>query len=186
MLQAFVLPAKENRAIQNELKTVYIKTDYICFINELLFYFRNYNNDNVPKLADNMFYVMNKLLLDNLFKYIASKNYDAFFNVINNKVFTKDLHINHFYINQLLEGLSVYIEDQHDAESYLIKRTAIYLDEIYTNNVESFNHSLFDMYEVMFRNLQHKDFSYYKFELMNQLQPILLFSEKQNENYLHF
>lgn len=185
-MQAAFLSPKENIELQKALKIQYARLDYVCFVNELLFRMGNSNSNVALSMCDDFLFILNKILLDNIFRYVAEKNAHGFMMLLARGMFSKDIHINPFYVNQIIESTGLQIEDKTELENVLTHRLQVYIDDIYIANTEAMNIPLLGVFDAMFRNLQHIDFGYYKFELMNYVQPILLYTEQQpNENYLY-
>jgi hypothetical protein len=187
-VQAAFLTAKENRELQQALKLQYARLDYVCFVNELLFSVNNSNSSVAITMCDDLLFVLNKILLDNIFRYVVAKNTHGFMFLLAHGTFGKDIYINPFYVAQVLESTGVYIsdEDKTEIENKIIQKLQLYIDDMYSTNTDSLNVPLLGMFEVMFNNLQHINIGYYKFELMNYVQPILLYTERhQYENYLY-
>ena len=184
-LQAAFLTVKENRELQQTLKLEYARLDYVCFVNELLFSMNTSDASIAVWICDDLLFMLNKILLDNIFRFIAMKIPHNFMVLLAHRTFSKDIYINPFYVNQIIEATGLYIEDKTEIENMIIRRLQLYIDEMYTKNAESMNVSLLASFDVMYRNLQHLNIGYYKFELMNYVQPILLYTERQHENYLY-
>lgn len=179
MLRAFYLPSKENIDIQNELKFEYIKLEYLCFINEMLFQLNNKEQANIQQLATNVYYVVNKILLDNLFKYIATRTPDKFIWLINNGTFCEDIYINSFYTKQVLERLDIEIADEGGAESIIRRMIEGYIRRIYAANTKRINAALLTMFDSMHAYFYYLNISYYKFEIVNNNQPVLFYAERE-------
>lgn len=180
------LSDKENRALQKALKLEYARLDYVCFVNELLFRMNNSNASIAVSMCDDFLFILNKILLDNIFRYVANRNMHGFMILLANGTFSKDIHINPFYVAQIIESTGIYIEDKTELENELTRRLQIYIDQIYMSNREGMNPPLMEVFESMTRNLYHLNIQYYKFELMNYVQPILMYTEvQQHENYLY-
>lgn len=184
-LQLAVLSAKENRELQKALKIEYARLDYVCFVNELLFRMGNSNSTVALTMCDDLLFILNKILLDNVFRHVVSKDSHTFMFQLAHRTFSKDIYINPFYINQIIESSGIYLEDKTELENELVRRLQTYLDDIYCNHAEALNIPLLAVFEMMFLNLQHINIGYYKFELMHFVQPMLLYTERQIENYLY-
>jgi len=179
------LPAKENRELQAELKLEYVKLDYVCFVNELLFYLNNRDPQLTVQICNNLLFVLNKILLDNLFRHIAYKTPERLMVLLANRTFSKDIYINPFYTSQIIEATGLYIEDKMEVENHINKKLQQYIDSIYMSNSDALNVCLMNMFNVMYQNFHHIDFSHFKFELLDYRQPMLLYTERQHEVHLH-
>lgn len=183
MLKAAFLPEDENALLQKELRVEYIKMDYLCFINELMFFMRSHPNFT-QKVSYHVFLVLNKILLDNIFKHVTQKSSNIILHQLSHKTFSKDIFINNFYTNQLLEAGNVVfsteesLNDKHEIENGLSKMIYNYLDHIYTSNRDNLDTSILRMFEYMNNHLYFLNISYYKFELMDTRKPILLYTER--------
>lgn len=184
-MQAAFLSHKENRELQKALKLEYARLDYVCFVNELLFRMNNSDASVAVSMCDDLLFILNKVLLDNIFRYVAEKRTHDFMALLAHRTFSKDIYINPFYVSQIIESTGLYIEDKTELENHITRRLQLYIDQIYTTNAETMNVPLMGVFEAMFLNLQHLNIGYYKFELMNWVQPILLYTERQYENYLY-
>lgn len=182
-MQVFLLPKEEFDSIQYILVKEYIKLDFICFVNELLFHAANKSDRDIELIAKNIVYVINKVLLDNVFKYITYKTPDKFIQLINNKNFSKDIDISIFYIKQVFEKTNIDLD--YETEHIINKKLIQYIDRLYTNNTEFFNEKLIGIFDYMYRHFGYLDVSYYKFELYELRQPMLLLHEKPNEAPSH-
>lgn len=172
-----LLPERENIQIQKCLNVEYNKLDYLCFVNELIFNINS--NGNKTNLAVNeLLFIMNKIILDNIFKYVIYNNKNLLINLLSNRNFTKDVYINPFYTGQILELSEAIYEDKTEIENLLNKKISKYMDEIYLRNCDNLNMSIFDMFNFMENHLKYIPISYYKFELANTVKPILIYSEK--------
>lgn len=183
MLKAAFLPEDENALLQKELRVESIKMDYLCFINELMFFMRIHPNFT-QKVSYHMFLVLNKILLDNIFKHVTQKSSNIILHQLSHKTFSKDIFINNFYTNQLLEAGNVVfsteesLNDKYEIENGLSKMIYNYLDHIYTSNRDNLDTSILRMFEYMNNHLYFLNISYYKFELMDTRKPILLYTER--------
>lgn len=184
-LQMAFLSQKENRELQKSLKLEYARLDYVCFVNELLFSMNNSDSSRAIMMCDELLFVLNKILLDNIFRYVADKRAHDFMVLLAHRTFSKDIYVNPFYVNQIIECTGIQLEDKTELENTITRKLQVYIDQIYTTNAESMNIPLLAVFETMFLNLQHINIGYYKFELMNYVQPILLYAERQYENYLY-
>lgn len=184
-MQAAFLSVKENRELQKELKLEYARLDYVCFVNELLFRMNNSNATIAVGMCDDLLFILNKVLLDNIFRYVAEKKTHEFMTLLAHRTFSKDIYINPFYVNQIIESTGILIEDKTELENHITYKLQTYIDQIYTTHAESLNVPLLGVFETMYLNLQHINIGYYKFELMNYVQPILLYTERQYENHLY-
>ena len=184
-LQAAFLTVKENVELQKALKLEYAKIDYACFVNEILFKMNNSNAAIALTMCDDLLFMLNKVLLDNIFRHVANRTPHLLLGLLANKMFGKDIYINPFYVSQIIEDTGIQIEDKTELENLITYRLQIYIDNIYVHNADVMNAAITAMFEVMYNNLQHINFGFYKFELMNYVQPILLYTERLHENYLY-
>lgn len=184
-LQAAFMTPQENRELQKALKIEYAKLDYVCFVNELLFRMNNSNASIAMTMCNDFLFILNKVLLDNIFRYVATKDTHKFMTLLAHGTFSKDMYVSPFYVNQIIEASGIYLEDKTELENEIVRRLQVYIDDIYTKHVETLNIQLLAMFESMWRNFQHLNIAYFKFELMNYVQPILLYTEYENENYLY-
>lgn len=184
MLKAAFLPEDENALLQKELRVEYIKMDYLCFINELMFFMRSHPSFT-QKVSYHVFLVLNKILLDNIFKHVTQKSSDLILHQLSHKTFSKDIFINNFYTSQLLEAGNIAFPteesliDKHEIENGLSKMLYNYLDHVYTSNRDNLDTSILRMFEYMNNHLHFLNISYYKFELMETRKPILLYTERE-------
>lgn len=186
MLKAFYLPSKENIGIQNELKVEYIKLEYLCFINEMLIELNNIEQANIQLLANNVYYVVDKILLDNLFRYVSTRTPERFIQLIRNNTFSEDIFINSFYAKQVLEGLDLAVWDEWDTEKIIKRKIEGFIRRIYQGNTERINSALMVMFNAMYEHFCHLDISYYKFEIVNSNKPVLLYAEKEKREDLAY
>lgn len=179
MLKACFLPPAANRLLQTEMKA-YPTMSYICMVNDMMFHLQV--DPNLCKaVLDATFNVMNKVILDNIYKYVNHNRADWLLHHVNHKTFMMDAHINVFYINQILEEAHIFIEDKTEVENYLARHLSRYLQEIYLANADRLNICILGLYEALTEKVGHLDCSYYKFELVNHHQPVLLYSERSTD-----
>lgn len=182
-MQLVFLPKKENTEIQSVLKLECIKTNYIDLIDEITSFLNVHNSDTRTKfITENLIYIINKILLDDIFKYVATKASNDFIRLVTNNTFTENIYINPFYILQLLDPINIPLENRLEVENMLNKKLQKYISYIYKNN-KKLDILILNMFNIMLNNFSHLNFIYYKFELYNSVQPILLFEE--NENYIY-
>jgi hypothetical protein len=179
MLKAAFLPETVNLPIRNQLKVEFVKVDYLCFVNEVMFYLRR-SPAETPTFAQRLMTVINKILLDNIFKHVIERSTHRLVSLLTNHTFHHDLFINTFYTNQILELVSVAPEDQCEVEHHLIRMLHGYLNRLYTTNRDNLDESIFTTYEYMNNHFQYLDISYYKFELADTVKPILLYTERKD------
>lgn len=184
-LQLAVLSVKENRELQKALKIEYARLDYVCFVNELLFRMGNSDASISVTMCNDLLFILNKILLDNVFRHVVNKDPHSFMFLLAHRTFSKDIYINPFYLNQIIESTGIYLEDKTELENELTRRLQSYIDEMYCNHAEAMNVPLLSVFEMLYLNLQHINFGYYKFELMNYVQPMILYTERPSENYLY-
>jgi len=183
VLKAAFLSEEDNIALQIELKVEYIKLDYLCFIEELVA-IMNADQSSTKCLANEMIYILNKIILDNIFKHVREKTPNIILNQIANRVFSSDLIVNNFYVNQILEAVNIlfYKEedliDKYELENILSKKVYIYLNYLYDNNKGNIDNATIKLFEYMNSNFHFLDIFYYKFELMDFRKPILLYTER--------
>ena len=174
------LSTKENVELQKALKMEYVRLDYVCFVNDILFRMNNHDATTTIKLCDELLFILNKILLDNIFRYIANRIPNNFLFLLSNNTFSKDIYVNPFYVSQIIDSTGLYIEDKTELENIITSKLQVYIDRIYMTNTDCLNILIMNVFDVMYRNLQHINISYYKFELMNYQQPILLYSEQNH------
>ena len=184
-MKAVFLPEQHNREIQAILRQEYIRQGFFYFVEGICYVLWRGMTDSITeqlreKLCADVFYLINKILLDNTFKYIVSKNPDKFIYLISNKTFGHDLYISPFYVSQILELHSLTPDDLTEAENLIIKKLYYYIGDIYVRNEEHFAPVLFKLFEFMNERLHYILFSYYKFELIDGTKPILLYAEREN------
>lgn len=184
MLKAVFLSEKPNVNIQKELRVEFIKTEYMSFMNNLLVNLNGAFNKG-EELAYTVFLVLNKVLLDNLYKHIVQNSKSTLIHQIHSNTFTKDLYINSFYLNQIFETAELFLEDRQEIENNINKIISRYLDYVYQNNSDNLNRALFGMFEYMNNHLEYLNVSYYKFELMDFRKPILLYTEREEHVFTY-
>lgn len=171
-MKAYFLKEQNNISLQNKLRKSCTEIDYDLFVNDIVFKL-NVNFDKHYELRNNLFFIINKIFLDNIFKHVAYKSVDNIMHLINNKNFSKDMYINTFYISQLLDILFIYEEDACEIENFINKSLYSYIDKIYLDNVDEINKTILDIFEDMYNNFGSCNVNYYKFELYNNYKPIL-------------
>jgi hypothetical protein len=186
VLKCAYLPDTENLQLQEIMKREYLKIDYLCFVNEIMFYLKA-PYENTMLAANSLFFIINKILLDNVFKYTHTKNTTQLYELLQTKNFALDVYINPFYTTQFLEdtGIQVSLEDKCEVENVLTKRVYKYITDMYRNDPDNFNNIIIQLHEHMYNNFNFVNISYYKFELMNYRNPMLLYTEKNNAEHAY-
>ena len=177
MLKMAFLCAKENLAVQREIKLEREKLDYVCFVNDLLFKLKAQNYQIVAGLCDDLLFVLNKIIIDNVFRYVHNKDGLSFINIISSRQFANYIFINPFYIDQVFDLISVHPDDKVEVENYFHAKLLSYIQSIYFNNSDTMNMALMDLYDSMLHSAGYLNIKYYKFELHNYYQPILMYAE---------
>lgn len=186
IVKAFYFPDKENIDILKELRHEYITTDFLCFVNEVNFFISGDAN-NIERLSSQIFYVMDKVILDNIFKYVANKQPEIFLHHVSNNLFSKDIYISNFYISQILQLSNIHPDHWFEFENGVRLMLFNYIDGFMTVNFHRYQVPIMQMFEVMLNNFLHMSLLHYKFELVNNIKPMLLFTEKETlkEMYLY-
>lgn len=178
------LPIEENKKLLQELKTEYVKIDYACFVNDLLFKLNNRDPNLTMVLCNELVFIINKIFLDNIFRHVANKTYYDLIRLVNNNFFSKDIYINPFYLSQITEHLNINPLDIDEVSNMIKDELMRYIDRIYFNNLNNLNMNIICTFELMHNSFGHLNFSIFKFELMNYCQPMLIYEEATYETSL--
>ena len=133
--------------------------------------------------------VMDKIILDNLFKYMVYNKVDNFINLINNNTLHMDLYINHFYTNQLIEVIEKHLnftdEEKFSVEFIVKSKLQEILTNIYVYNTGLLNPVLMKLFDSLYDSVGHINFNYYKFELDQYHRPMIFYNEKETNASFH-
>ena len=181
MLKAVFLPTNENLELQRLLKTEYLKPPYSVFVDEVLHTLNIHPVIQKPiatAVMDTVLFVINKILLDNVYRHVNGNTGSVLLQQIANCTFSKDLHIHPFYVNQILEEAQINLDDKTELENRLCKGICAYLGYIYTANAQAFNVVVVSLYEMMSMRTGSLEAYSYRFELVDYKQPILIFNQR--------
>lgn len=133
-------------------------------------------------------YVIDKIFLDNVFKYAVFRDTDTFIRLINNNTFSMDININPFYINQLVDVILKHInltEEEVITVTYIITSSVMnIISQVYQNNAKFINYTLLNIFNYFFEFLGHINPKYYKFELDKFYRPILIYLERDKDEFV--
>lgn len=180
MLKAAFLPEQENLALQQELFKHYDSYEYLTTINNLCFTLK-INYEKTMHLAETVMLVVNKVLLDNVFRHVATKNADTLVHQLQCRTFIHDVYVNPFYVSQILEYAYIQDEDSRFEYENEVKRYLLNIVSwIYSNPTSRLGEVLLRVFECLNNHLNYLNISFYKFELAERRKPILLYTEKQD------
>jgi hypothetical protein len=186
-----VLNIRENSELLKELFREYITESFVTQVKDIMYAVINKFNINFDiqhlsslniELLKTSIFIINKILLDNIFRYIVIKNINRFVHLINNNTFYMDIYINPFYTKQLIDVILKYINlDENEIVSIthiLNNKLLNIINQIYIDNSRFLNPVLLNLFNSLYDSLGFINVNYYKFELDQFNRPILIYSEK--------
>lgn len=184
-MKIYYFDEMDNIELQRRLACEQTHNEHLAFINEIMFYL-NGNPMDIGKLSRAFLLVLNKVVLDNMFRHVLARNASMFMHLVSNRTFSHDLFVNPFYTAQILEELGLEYEDKTEVENFLSKRIQWYLANLYAKHHDEINQVMLRMFEWMYHSLGYLNIRYYKFELLNWSRPMLIYMESEiNESNLH-
>lgn len=204
------LPTQENVELQRLLKQEYIKTSYLVFINELLFTISSVAarpetqsdqqwavtptpvnpllggtvpGEQIKALMDTVLFVANKILLDNVYRYVKEQTGHALLSQLSDRTFVYHIHVSPFYISQVLEDARIQVNeiDRPAVENFFARKICDFIDTSYAANPNEYNTALVSLYEMMSQKVYHLQPTMYKFELIDFKQPMLIYSQRSQD-----
>lgn len=197
-MKLLVLNIKENSELLRELNREYVTENFIVQIEDIvnllvdelnldfnMIYTSNLNGE----LYKAFIFVIDKIFLDNVFKYIALRNINIFIHLINNNTFNMDLYVNPFYTKQITDIVLKYInaneEDIYSITNIINNKLSEIINNIYMNNNRFLNPVLLNLFNSLHDSLGYINIKYYKFELDQFNRPMLIYSEKETNAFIH-
>ena len=115
----------QDKDIVNILHRVYITEDFKNNLEYLIKQFNIYNNEyNIKFLGINILKIIHLVLIDNIYRYLATNQYNLLLNLLQNKTIQNDIVIRRFYIYDLLEEIkkniifTIYNNDYDNYDKY--------------------------------------------------------------------
>ncbi len=190
-MKLLVLNVNENSELLQELRREYVKDTFAGYVENMLsrLICEFDLDDNLVftsglsgDLYKNILFVVDKILLDNIFKYIVCKNVNNFINLVNNNIFHMDVYINHFYTRQLIEVIEKHLnfndEEKDSVEAIIRYKLQEIIHNFYTYNTRFVNPVLMRLFDSLYDSVGHINFNYYKFELDQYNRPMIFYTEK--------
>lgn len=197
-MKLLILNIKENSELLKELGRHYVADTYTSSIEQLIKrmsseFELDRNLIQMSGLTGDLYksflLVIDKVILHNIFKYMVDKDINKFINLVNNNTLHMDIHITHFYLNQLIEVVEKHLNLTED-EKYSLERILEFnlqkiINEMYVNNTRFLNPVLIKLFDSLCGSVGHINFSYYKFELDQYQRPMIFYNEKESNACLH-
>ena len=193
-----LLNTNENIELIRELNRDYIKDTYGTYMQAMIFDIACELGMDTNQIHDSDLYkefcassvkIINKILLDNVLRYIQTNNISTFVNLLNNNLLSHDIHVNIFYSAQMVEIFKKYInatEEEHNSIAYIINNYLyIIINNIYGANKENYNNILLRLLDSIHTCLGSIQIKYFKVELDTYNRPMLFYTEKENNEIFY-
>lgn len=197
-MRVMILEKQQNLKLLRLLQQYYIREEYIhkviYFLNqiygELTEHYDQFNRQNFTEsqqcqqFSSFIMFVMDKVILDNLFRYLHTNQIHQFITGINNQNLAMGFYINPFYSTQVMNEFSklgiYYSEDDDYAVNEMVSRL-IYglLIDVYKFYSNEINESLLELIHMLQETCLGIPISQYKFELDAHYNPMLLYAQRE-------
>lgn len=179
MLNFYLLRENENIQLLNLLKIEYIREEFMYLINNILRLLpidHNKTTIDYQKLGNSLILIINKILLDNLYRKIADNQLNQLIFLIQNKLFCKDLYIRPSYIYDLYNDFTDNKIDDYtffEAEYDIKKILENYISYIYNNNSDKYNEVFIKIINMFLEELSWVSSNNFKIEILYRKVPAL-------------
>jgi len=174
-----ILPYKENIELQKLLMYEKNTLEYLVTIRDLMFLTNNNEPTIFNKISVNFLYTVNNILLDNITRYVVTKNSNRFITLLNNNTLLDDLYINPVYLEQLSDVLVKDEIDRFEIERLISERLLNYIKMAYRNTLYVIKEVIFNLYTCIEKFLSNIYIRYYRVEVLNTCSPVI-FIETNN------
>lgn len=186
MLNVLYLPREENNLLMSELRYEYIQDNYLSFLKLLVSdliderYITQICTDELySKLGVNMMYTLDKIILNDVYRYVSEGQLNNILCLIQNKQYSKNLYIFPRYIGEIIREVFNIDEmsvDYISIENIFIKKINYYIDRIYCSNNDKFNDIILKLVEMFYTHCSSMNVRSCRFELAPGNRPVMLFS----------
>lgn len=204
-MRVMILEKQQNLKLLRLLQQYYIREEYFYklsyFLNQiygdLTGQYDQFNHQrftesvNCRQFSSFVMFVMDKVILDNLFRYLHSNQIHQFIFGINNQSLAMDFYVNPFYSSQVMGEFSKlginYSEDDdyeiNEMVSRLIYGLLIDVSKHHTNEI---NESFLELISMFQDTCFGIPISQYKFELDANYNPMLLYTQCEEVSSQNF
>ncbi len=186
MLNVLYLPKEENNILMKELSREYINDNYLSFMQLLVSdlieerYINAVCTDELySKLGIKLMYTIDKIILNDVYRYVGYNNLNGIINLIQSKQYSKNLYIFPHYINEVIREVFSIDEmnvDYMSIENIFVKKLSYYVDRIYCSNSDKFNDILIKLVDMFYTHCISLNIKTCRFELAPGNRPIMLFT----------
>ncbi len=132
-------------------------------------------------LTDELINLVDKIILDNLTRYIISRETNHFLHLIQNYLLTQDINIRPSYSQDILTvihnyGFGQYIQDVDDYKDRIIKLLHTVINMVFNFDKDGINSTLCNMFNELFPFLNNIKCLEYRYEIDRFERPILLYT----------
>lgn len=180
-MKIFYLADDCDKCIYDLLKREYIKLDYACTVNEIVFLLQIQDSSRVSPLLVGILEIMRRIILDNIFKYVVNKDANRFSMDIRTSLFPMDISISIHYIREVFEicdRTDIPVEDSQYFENRVHGILVKLITNFYYNELPYFNEAAVTIFDYLNTHFSKVNIGYYKFEVYRYVKPILMFSER--------
>ncbi len=188
-----LLSNDENLELFQELKREYISEAYNQYVQLIMLDICQELQTDITTMVDSDFHrelrlvaitVINKIWLDNVMKYITNSGVHTFMSLTERGMLGQDAFVNLFYARQIADVLgkhfNVSAEELDSVTDILTNRLHWVINSMYVSNTNRYNEILCRILNNIYLIVRNIRFKYYKFELDQFYRPILLYTEKDN------
>lgn len=188
-----LLSNNENQELYQELKREFISETYEQYVQTIMFDICQelqmdmttmMNSDFHRELRQTAITIVNKIWLDNVMKYITNSGLSTFVSLIERGMLGQDTFVNLFYARQISDILAKHFnvspEELDSITDILTNRLHWIINSMYCSNTGRYNEVLLRMLNNIYLIVRNIRFKYYKIELDQFYRPLLLYTEKDN------
>lgn len=182
-----------NKDLVSELKRETIKDTYDNYptviitdiFSELNIGLNSFNVDNLlTELRSVLIITINKVILDNMMKYITTHNVYMFKSLVERSMLGQDIYVNAFYVTQITDIVNKYyrldMSELNSITDIITNRLSWIINDIYVNNSVRYNEIFIQLLNDIYLVVSNMQFNYYKFELDRYYRPLLIYSKKDD------
>lgn len=185
-MKVLYLPKEENTELIKELSYEYIKETYLSFIHSLVDvlvennYVTNEDKDQYTKLGIGLMYGINKIILNDIYRYIATNNLSVLLTMVSSNLYGSNVYINRVYVIDIMRDI-LKIDELNDnylaIENILTKKISYYINKVYCNNSDNLNVIFIKLIDMFMTNCVVGDNKGVRFELFEGNRPVLFIQE---------
>jgi len=168
-----ILPYEENVELQKILVEEYDSYNFAISICELL-QVAKCDYTKQAEITRVFLYTINKIILDNLVRYVVNKDTNRFITLLNNNTFQHDLYVNPIYLDHIN---SIMIQDnmyQPEIERCTIKAIINNIINMIHRTTDRIKQVLFNLFNCIEKFLGNIYIKYYRVEVVNSYAPAII------------